>query len=53
MTEMTLTQPATMEDYIRERVEIGDFIDPADYVRDLIRADQRARRTPRPDRRGA
>lgn len=42
MTEMTLTVPPAMATYLRERVAVGDFVDPADYVRDLIRADQRA-----------
>lgn len=39
---MTLTLPPAMEDFLRERVTVGDFVDPAEYVRDLIRADQRA-----------
>ncbi len=42
MTDLTLTLPPAMDDYIRERVEVGEFTDPSDYVRDLIRADQRA-----------
>lgn len=43
MTEMTLTVPPAMATWLRERIAVGDFTDPGDYVRDLIRADQRAR----------
>ncbi len=42
MTEMIVTVPPELEDYLRERVAVGDFVDSAEYVRDLIRADQRA-----------
>ena len=42
MAEMILTVPPEMENYLRERVAAGDFVDPAEYVRDLIRADERS-----------
>ncbi len=42
MSEMTLIVPPTMADYLRERAAVGDFVDAGDYVRDLIRTDQRA-----------
>ncbi len=42
MSELTLTVPPALEDYLRERVAAGDFVDPAEYVRNLIRTDQRA-----------
>ncbi|MBV8972289.1 MAG: type II toxin-antitoxin system ParD family antitoxin [Sphingomonadaceae bacterium] len=42
MSEMTVTVPPALEDYLRERVAAGDFVDPGEYVRDLIRADQRS-----------
>ena len=42
MTELTIAIPPVLDDHVRERVASGAFADPADYVRDLIRADQRA-----------
>jgi len=41
MPTITITIPADLEAFVRDRVAEGGYGSAADYVRDLIRADRR------------
>lgn len=43
MATVTLSIPEQMKEFIDARVEGGDFADPEDYLRDLVRRDQERR----------
>lgn len=40
MTDMTISVPPELKQWIDERVALGPYADAADYVRDLLRRDQ-------------
>lgn len=40
-TTMNISLPETLKDFVRERVREADFSNPSDYVRHLIREDQK------------
>lgn len=40
MTEMTISVPPALKQWIDERVASGKYADATDYVRDLLRRDQ-------------
>ena len=37
---MNITLPDALQDWIRRRVESGEYVNADDYVRDLIRSDR-------------
>ena len=37
---MNISLPEPLKDHVRERVATGDYANPSDYVRALIRADR-------------
>ena len=39
-TTMNISLPETLKKYVRERVKEGNFSNPSDFVRTLIRGDQ-------------
>jgi len=41
MTSMNISMPESMKDYVEERVQKKGYGTASEYVRDLIRADQR------------
>jgi antitoxin ParD1/3/4 len=40
-TSLNISLPRTMKDYIEARVQEGSFSTPSEYVRSLIRAEQK------------
>lgn len=40
MDDINITLPESMKSWIEQQVEFGQFLDPSDYVRDLIRKEQ-------------
>lgn len=40
MTDMTISVPPALKQWIDERVALGLYADATDYVRDLLRRDQ-------------
>jgi len=40
MVTMSVSLPEKMKEYIDAQIEAGDFTDPGDYLRDLVRRDQ-------------
>lgn len=40
MTDMTISVPPELKQWIDERVALGPYADAADYVHDLLRRDQ-------------
>lgn len=49
MDTMNVALPESMKSYVRERVAEGGYGSVSEYVRDLIRADQRRRAEERVD----
>lgn len=49
METMNIALPGSMKAYVQERVAEGEFRSVSEYVRDLIRADQRRRHEERID----
>lgn len=43
MTTLNVSMPDTMREWIDVRVSAGEYADASDYIRDLIRHDQRER----------
>ena len=39
-TSMNISLPESLKEYVRQRVLAGDFANPSDYIRALIRADK-------------
>ena len=42
MASMNISLPDPMRDYVQDRIESGQYASVSDYVRELIRRDQRA-----------
>jgi antitoxin ParD1/3/4 len=42
MTQLQITLPDTLSDWIEAQVRAGRYVDAGDYLRDLIRHDQNA-----------
>ena len=42
MTQLTITVPPALEEWVNARLSEGRYADADDYVRDLIRRDQEA-----------
>ncbi len=40
MSEISISLPSDLQRWIDSRVSAGAYVDPADYVRDLLRRDQ-------------
>lgn len=43
MVTLSVALPERMKEYVDAQVEGGDFVDAADYLRDLVRRDQERR----------
>ena len=43
MVTLSVALPDRMKEYVDAQVEGGDFVDAADYLRDLVRRDQERR----------
>lgn len=43
MTTVSVSLPRKMKEYVDAQVEGGDFVDAAEYLRDLVRRDQERR----------
>ncbi len=39
-TSMNISLPESLKEYVRQRVLDGDYANPSDYIRALIRADK-------------
>jgi antitoxin ParD1/3/4 len=42
MTELTISIPPALQSWMDARLAEGGYVDAADYLRDLVRQDQRA-----------
>lgn len=40
MVNLSISLPERMKEYIDEQVELGDFADSSDFLRELVRRDQ-------------
>ena len=40
MTQLTITMPPALEDWVQSRLDEGRYADAGDYLRDLVRQDQ-------------
>jgi antitoxin ParD1/3/4 len=40
MAAMSISMPDKMRDFVRSRVEAGDYHNESEYIRDLVRRDQ-------------
>lgn len=40
-TTMNISLPEPLKEYVKERVQDGEYSTPSDYVRELIRAERR------------
>ena len=43
MATLNISMPKTMREWIDAQIEAGDYANASDYIRDLIRHDQRQR----------
>jgi antitoxin ParD1/3/4 len=43
MTSLNISLPQTLKDFVEEQVEVSGFSTPSEYVRSLIREDQKRR----------
>jgi antitoxin ParD1/3/4 len=41
METMTISLPETMREYVEEQVEAGEYGSASEYIRELVRADQK------------
>ncbi|MES2337281.1 MAG: type II toxin-antitoxin system ParD family antitoxin [Pseudomonadota bacterium] len=42
MTELTISMPDALQQWVEQRIAQGRYADAADYLRDLVRQDQHA-----------
>ena len=40
MTEMNVSLPSPLQEWVEQRIKSGSYADSSDYIRDLIRRDQ-------------
>ncbi|MCH8307938.1 MAG: type II toxin-antitoxin system ParD family antitoxin [Proteobacteria bacterium] len=43
MATLNISMPKTMREWIDAQIEAGEYVNASDYIRDLIRRDQRQR----------
>jgi antitoxin ParD1/3/4 len=42
MTELTISMPDALQEWVNARIAQGRYVDAGDYLRDLVRLDQQA-----------
>ncbi|EZP51061.1 MULTISPECIES: type II toxin-antitoxin system ParD family antitoxin [Sphingomonas] len=42
MTQLTISMPDALQEWVNTRVAQGRYVDAADYLRDLVRLDQQS-----------
>ena len=42
MTQLTISMPSVLQNWVESRISEGAYADAADYLRDLVRRDQAA-----------